>query len=288
MYTKALFLLFICTIQVIAQPNDHPWFKTKKLNESVWYISDGDADNIYLIVGRDSAMLIDTGIGLANLRSYVRKITRLPLIVVNTHSHPDHTGGSYQFDKVYCHPADVDMINFFNSKEMRKRIAPTMGGIQLADSLKFPLKDSLFTLHLAPVADKRTFNLGDRLIEVVHVPGHTPGSICLLDHKDKYLYTGDNDNILVWLHPQDALPLDVYLTSLEKLSNRNKEFHTLMPGHGAPIDNKFIGEQIECVKTIIAGKCTGEPYDSFVGKGLVCSFQRAKVVYDPAKITSKK
>jgi len=280
------FILVLISIQSWAQSNPNPWFSTKKLNNNVWRITDGDIDNVYLIIGRDSAMLIDTGLGFANLKTFVSTLTTLPLIVVNTHSHPDHTGSSFQFEKVYCHGDDVQMIRFFSSKDIRKGSFKNMGGMRVPDSLRIPVKDSLYTVNLAAVKDKHIFDLGDRQIEVIHVPGHTPGSICLLDRKDKYLYTGDNDNILVWLHPQDALPLDVYLKSLEKLQSRTNEFNTLLPGHGDPIDNKFIAEQIGCVKSIISGKCKGDPYDSFVGKGLVCSFNRAKVVYDPAKISS--
>ncbi|HEY5918259.1 MAG TPA: MBL fold metallo-hydrolase [Chryseolinea sp.] len=287
MKCRNVLLLALISIQLSAQTNPNPWFTTKKLNDKVWRISDGDIDNIYLITGRDSAMLIDTGLGFADLKRFVRTITTLPLIVVNTHSHPDHTGSSFQFEKVYCHANDAEMIRFFSSKDIRKGSFKNMGGMRVPDSLRIPVKDSLYFVNLAFVKDKHTFNLGDRKIEVIHVPGHTPGSICLLDQKDKYLYTGDNDNILVWLHPQDALPLDVYLKSLEKLQNRVADYNTLLPGHGDPIDNKFIGEQIECVKSIINGKCKGEPYDSFVGKGQVCSFKRAKVVFDPAKITSR-
>ena len=282
-----IFLLVLVSVQLLAQSNPTPWFTTKKLNDNVWRITDGDIDNVYLIVGRDSAMLIDTGLGFADLKRFVSTLTKLPLIVVNTHSHPDHTGSSFQFEKVYCHADDGQMIKFFGSKDFRKASFKNMGGIRVPDSLRITVKDSLYSVNLAFVRDKHSFNLGDRKIEVIHVPGHTPGSICLLDHKDKYLYTGDNNNILVWLHPQDALPLDIYLTSLEKLEQRVRDFNTLQPGHGDPIDSKFIAEQIECVKSIISGKCKGDPYDSFVGKGLVCSFNRAKVVYDPAKISSR-
>ena len=280
-------LLVLVSFQLLAQSNSNPWFNAKKLNDHVWRIADGDIDNVYLITGRDSAMLIDTGLGFADLKRFVRTITTLPLIVVNTHSHPDHTGSSFQFERVYCHADDAQMIKFFSSKEFRKGSFKNMGGMRVPDSLRIPVKDSLYAVNLAFVKDKHSFNLGDRNIEVIHVPGHTPGSICLLDHKDKYLYTGDNDNILVWLHPQDALPLDIYLKSLEKLQSRVTEYTTLLPGHGDAIDNKFISEQIECVKSIISGKCKGDPYDSFVGKGFVCSFKRAKVVYDPAKISSQ-
>jgi hydroxyacylglutathione hydrolase len=265
----------------------HPWFRLEKINDKVWRIADGDIDNIYLIEGKDSALLIDNGTGAANLRDYIKSITTLPLIVVNTHAHPDHTGSINQFEKIHAHPDDFETIRFFSTKEMRANLAVTMGLNRVPDSLKFHINDSSYMPVLAPVSDGHVFDLGDRTVEVIHVPGHTKGSICLLDHKDKLLYTGDNNNTLVWLHPQDALPLEIYLTSLQKLEDREKQFTTLLPGHGAAIDKAFIGEQIECTKRIISGKCVGKPYDSFVGKGLVCAYKGAQVVYDPAKIKLK-
>src|SRR5688572_23045533 len=288
-FTVFIFLIAYTGQSVQAQKINqaHPWFRLEKINDKVWRIADGDIDNIYLIQGKDSALLIDNGTGAANLRDYIKSITTLPLIVVNTHSHPDHTGSINQFEKIHAHPDDFEMIRFFSTKEMRANLAVTMGLNRVPDSLKFHINDSSYMPVLAPVSDGHVFDLGDRTVEVIHVPGHTKGSICLLDHKDKLLYTGDNNNTLVWLHPQDALPLEIYLKSLQKLDDRKKQFTTLLPGHGAPIDKAFIGEQIECTKSIISGKCVGKPYDSFVGKGLVCACKGAQVVYDPAKIKVK-
>jgi hydroxyacylglutathione hydrolase len=288
LFVLTLFLSVQLYCHAQSASSQHPWFKAKKINEKVWRISDGDIDNIYLIEGRDSALLIDTGIGAADLNAFVKSITSIPVIVVNTHSHPDHSGGDQQFAKVYAHPDDFKMLRFFGTPELRRNTMKMMGGSRVPDSLKFHLRDSLYYPVLIPVEDGKIFDLGDRKIEVIHVPGHTPGSICLFDHKDKVVYTGDNDNGLVWLHPQDALPLDVYLKSLQKLQRRDKEFSTLFPGHGEPVDKTFIQEQIACAEEIIGGKCVGKPYDSFVGKGLVCGYKRAQIAYDPTKIKSKK
>jgi glyoxylase-like metal-dependent hydrolase (beta-lactamase superfamily II) len=287
-----IFMLSPMTItQLSGQPPEtieHPWFKLMKINENVWRISDRDIDNIYLITGRDSALLIDSGIGAANLARFVKSITNLPLIIVNTHSHPDHSGSNHQFSKVHAHPDDFNMLRFFGTKAMRTGTDKAMDRNPLPDSLIFNVTDTLYYPKLAPVKEGHRFNLGGREIEVIHVPGHTPGSICLLDRKDKSLYTGDNDNTLVWLHSQDALPLETYLQSLNKLRQRRNEFTTLYPAHGDPIDKEFIDEQIACAQQIIAGKCEGKPYDSSVGKGLVCGFKRAQIVYDPAKIKVKR
>jgi hydroxyacylglutathione hydrolase len=280
-------LLPALTLPLCAQQL-HPWFKVKQISNSVWRISDNDIDNIYLIAGRDSALLIDNGVGAVNLRDFIPTLTNLPLIVVNTHAHPDHTGSNHQFKRVRAHEDEIEGVRFFGTKEMRATMAKAMtpGGQSppLADSILFHISDSLYTPTLLPFADGHIFELGNRKIQVIHVPGHTKGSICLLDQQEKLLFTGDNNNMLVWLHPQDAQPLETYLHSLRKLWSREKEYVTLYPGHGEPIDKAFITEQIRCVEDIIAGACAGKPYDSFVGKGLLCSYKRAKVAYDPAKI----
>lgn len=284
--------LMLLTSQLYAQQgsvlNTHPWYKVKKINDRVWCIKDGDIDNMYLIEGKDSALLFDTGLGAANLRDFVRSLTSLPLIVVNSHSHPDHSGSDYQFPKVYAHPKDFDMIRFFTRNQIRKGGMMNLVSVRIPDSLKFPATDTLYSVNLAPIEDKHIFDLGDRMLEVILVPGHTPGSICLLDHEDKLLFTGDNDNTLVWLQPRDAMPLEIYLQSLKKINSRAREFTTLLPGHGEPIDADFIKDQITCAEQIISGQCVGKPYQSFAGNGLVCGYQRAQIVYDPAKIKVNK
>ncbi len=272
--------------QAFGQPSTasfpHPWFQVDNLRDGVWRIAEGDIDNMYLIAGRDSAMLIDTGLGVANLRDFVTTITPLPLIVINTHAHLDHSGGSFQFRKVYAHPDDFDMIRFYGKKQFRKYTIANLMKFDLPDSLRFPVSDSLYNVFLVPVHDGQIFDLGERRIEVIHTPGHTAGSICLLDHRDGVLYSGDTNDGLSCLHRPDALPLEVYMQSLKKLLNRT-EFYTIYPGHDLPYDRAFIKEQIECVRQIIAGECVGVPYESLAG-ARVCGYGRARVAYDPEKI----
>ena len=80
-----LSILFALTANLEAQ-----WFRVTEVAEKVWLIDDHQAANIYLVEGSDSALIIDTGLGVADLVSTVKKLTGKPLIVVNTHGHPDH------------------------------------------------------------------------------------------------------------------------------------------------------------------------------------------------------
>ena len=91
-----LSILFALTANLEAQ-----WFRVTEVAEKVWLIDDHQAANIYLVEGNDSALIIDTGIGVADLVSTVKGLTGKPLIVVNTHGHPDHCGANYQFDTLF-------------------------------------------------------------------------------------------------------------------------------------------------------------------------------------------
>src|SRR5437867_7145868 len=73
------------------------WFGAEQIAPKTWLISDNHVDDIYLLEGKDSTLLIDAGLGLADLKDFVQTLTSKPLIIVNTHAHPDHSGGDFQF-----------------------------------------------------------------------------------------------------------------------------------------------------------------------------------------------
>jgi hydroxyacylglutathione hydrolase len=264
------------------------WFTAKPVAEKVLRIDDHGSDNMYLVEGKDKALLIDTGLGVADLAGFVKSLTALPVIVVNTHGHPDHAGGNFQFSRVYAHPSDFELIKRFTSGEYRAGTVQRM--LQESPGLAtFILKDSSDLKLPAPVSAREgdVFDLGGRILEVIETPGHTPGSICLLDAGNRLLFTGDNDNSLVWLFLKDCLPLEMYLQTLRKVQARSGEFDTLLPGHGDPIDKSFIGEQIACAENILSGACKGEPYKSFAGDALLCSYKRAGIAFNPENLRVK-
>jgi hydroxyacylglutathione hydrolase len=231
--------------------------ESRLVAEKTWCINDRDIDNLYLVEGEERAAVIDTGIGQADMFRHIRTITALPLIAVNTHGHLDHAGGDYQFPEVHAHPSDFDLIRQVLSA--RDRPQPSLKPIREGDGLA----------------------LGGRTLEVLETPGHTKGSIALLDVKQRFLFAGDDCNDDVWLFLKECLPLEVYLQTLRKLLTRTAENATLLPGHGLPRGRSFIAEQIVCAERILSGECRGEPYETFAGSGLLCKYQRAGIAYNP-------
>jgi len=256
------------------------WFTVNEVSEKVWIINDHNIDNIYLIEGKDSAMLIDNGSGIADLVSFVKKITDKPLIVMITHGHPDHCGSDYQFEKVYIHPADSAAARALNLPGTRKNMAAgMMGDATLAPEEVY--SGPIYNTQFLPVVEGQIFNIGGRFIKVWEAKGHTPGEICLLDIGKKFLFTGDNNNILVWLFLRGCSPLSKYLVTLEKQNERLAEFDTIFPGHGPQMTSDFILDQISCVKSILNGTCDIKNYESFGDNAKICTYGRASVAFNP-------
>lgn len=271
------------------QANPSSWFQATKAGQGVWTISDHGSDNMYLVEGRDQALLIDTGLGVARLSAFVKTLTTRPVIVVNTHGHPDHAGGNFEFKAVYAHPADFAAIRQLGTKEARTRAAQNMAkGAPAPDMISVEEAAKAPQAELLPVEDGHVFDLGGRRLEVIETPGHTPGEIVLLDAANKALFTGDNSNSLVWLFLPNSRPLEVYLQSLKKLRKRAGEFTTIYPGHGTPLPASFIGEQIACVESILDGSAKSEPQHYFAGDAMVARYKTAAVAYNPDNLRVRK
>jgi glyoxylase-like metal-dependent hydrolase (beta-lactamase superfamily II) len=278
---KLLLLILIIAFPAIkSSAQNAGWYSVKEVAPKVWQIGDHGADNMYLIEGNDIAMLVDTGLGAADLASLVKKLSSKPLIIVNTHGHMDHAGANYQFKKVYVHPRDSAAARASNTTQSRQGSSNTMlQGNKPAEAEVY--KGKVEHTRLVDLKDGTIFNLGGRHIEVIWTPGHTPGEICLLDKENKLLFTGDNNNTLVWLFLGNCTPLHEYLLSLEKQAKRISEFTTIFPGHGEPIPSDFINDQVACVKGILDKKLEAKPYKSFAGNAMVSISGRASVAFNP-------
>ena len=265
------------------------WFSATQVSEGVWAINDNNSDNIYLVEGNDKALLIDTGLGVAKLSDFVRTLTTKPLLVVNTHGHPDHAGGNFQFKEVHAHPADFGAIKQVGNKESRSQAASNMAtGTPGPDMVSIEEAVNAPEAELLPIKAGYVFDLGGRKLEVIETPGHTPGEVVLLDASNKAVFSGDNNNVLVWLFLPTSMPLETYLESLKNLQARSSEFDTIYPGHGGPLPNTFISEQIACVEGILDGSIKSEPQKFFAGEAMVAKYKSASVAYDPENLRANK
>jgi hydroxyacylglutathione hydrolase len=204
--------------------------------------------NCYLVVGKDRALLIDTGCGIGNLKSTVEEITDLPVDVVLTHAHCDHAGGVGWYESFFVHEADCDFVYRILSSGLAARtiLGKTASKSDLA---KLPFKSKSLT-----ISNGHVFELGGRSISVIHTPGHTRGSIVLLDDKHKIMFTGDDINPFLLMCLPGCTSLKEWLTGGEKILELSKEY-TAYYGHAEGLQT---AEQMEktmnYVRDILASK----------------------------------
>ncbi len=202
---------------------------------------------IWLVEGTDSALLIDTGLGLGDLRAEVEELTKLPCKVVNTHGHGDHSGGNYQFPHVYMHK------NALPSAERSLEMTEIFAAPEELDSIRQQMDDHKSRLFFIKEGD--VFDLGGRKLEVIETPGHTPGDITLFDRDHGLLFSGDCmlKSMDVLLVVPQALSVACYAESMKKLTALDgvKGFCS---GHDCCImPRSFLQDCAECAEEIVSG-----------------------------------
>ncbi len=159
-------------------------YTVKEVLKNVYQIQEPEGFSATLIIGTEKALIFDTMSGRGDLKSLIREMTDLPLIVVNSHGHYDHIAGNVQFDQCYMHKADWDLL--------KNSIGRYPG---LSDDLKFSCRQVLRWLSqegsLQPVFPKQHISLGNLNFQVISLKGHTPGSIGLYCDSLNLLLSGD-------------------------------------------------------------------------------------------------
>jgi len=257
------------------------WFNLNEIKDGVWFISDKTGANCYLVEGDTKSLLIDTGWGLADLSELVGSITSLPVNVVFTHGHPDHVNGAFQFSDLYIKSEDKKLMEMFYVKETREQIINRFREILPSD---FSI-DGWVSAHItdpSPVSDGYIFDLGNRKLKVIECPGHTAGSICLLDIKDGILFSGDS--LLakpVLMNLETSLGLKTYLKSIKYVNTFADDFNIILSGHDdKPVDPIVIGELINGVSDIIHGKIEGKIEKTRFGDVLGYKFVHTAINYN--------
>jgi glyoxylase-like metal-dependent hydrolase (beta-lactamase superfamily II) len=234
------------------------WFYTKKLATGVWAIREPNhviGVISYLVIGRNQAVLIDTGMGIANIRNIVEGLTRLPVLVVNTHAHFDHIGDNYRFEQIAIHEAE--------SKHIEKGIEPGYLAelVELGtfnDSPPEGFSAQNYQIHPSQptkiLKDGEKILLGNHSLEIIHTPGHSPGSICLWEREKGWLFSGDtvfDGRIRIQLPDSDFC---AYQESIDRLVGIVPNLHAVFPAHGeSPLEPEIILKIAAAFKVIVKG-----------------------------------
>lgn len=197
----------------------HEWFDVRELERGVWLLAEPGHVNSFLVEGDDLAVLVDTGLGVGDIRAVVERLSGKPVLVVNSHHHFDHAGGNGSFTDVAIHRTGEALLaadppeglaagymayverlldawpayreaddRFFHLLTSETLVRPLPEGF---DPATYAIRPSRATRVLD---DGEEIDLGGRTLRVLHTPGHSPDCICLLDEENGLLFGGDTVN----------------------------------------------------------------------------------------------
>ncbi|WP_455716015.1 MBL fold metallo-hydrolase [Anaerosporobacter sp.] len=208
------------------------WFAIDQIDKDTYIISEykhWEETHAYLLNGTESSLLIDTGLGIMNIYNEVIKLTGKPITAVTTHVHWDHIGGLRYFPKFYVHKDEVNWLSGEFPLTLEQVRVSVVERCELPK--EFDINDySIFQGTATRVLkDNDTIDIGGRLIQVLHTPGHSPGHMCFYEKDKRYLFTGDlvyKDTLFAYYPSTDP---QAYLHSIERIAKL--KVNRVFPAH---------------------------------------------------------
>ncbi|WP_449281619.1 MBL fold metallo-hydrolase [Leucobacter sp.] len=237
------------------------WYRTEEERPGLIRITERFVDeflqaNLWLVRGEERAILVDCGLGIVPLLPLVRRLAGGDCPVVLSHGHLDHAGAAHEFAERWGHGADdprTERRLSLLTAEHRGDLGLPKDGIDgagdwLLSGIPRPGYDPrAYRQRAAPLTrrlrDGERIDLGGTVLEVLHLPGHTPGSLALYDRDRGELYSGDvvYDDVLLDSLPESDPP--AYERSLRRL--RGIPVERVLPGHGATFGRTRLHEIID-------------------------------------------
>jgi glyoxylase-like metal-dependent hydrolase (beta-lactamase superfamily II) len=247
------------------------WFARERVGEGIWHLWEPFADpfvrcNIWFVRGRDRALLVDTGLGVASLLEAARDLFEQPTLALATHYHFDHTGSLHEFTERLAHRAGVAYLatpgaiggslrrDAFDAASLEPYRA---AGYDLPEDLLAAWPTPGFdpdAYEVRPCAPTRVLDdgdvieLGDRAFDVMHLPGHSPDSIGLFEAATGTLFSGDAVYDGPLLDGSPDSDVGAYVATMERL--RALPVEVVHGGHEASFGRERL---IELCNAYIAG-----------------------------------
>lgn len=269
--------------------------RIQQIEPGLWAMDEIGRTTVFLCAGNRKALLLDTGFGLHNWKQIIGNLCPgLEICAVNTHAHGDHIGGNDQFDHIWVGLQDCKAAAAgLTAAETESFRSHFLSECPLLKEEEKKAWHPAPCRKIVPLHDGDIFDLGGKVLEVLETPGHTRGSICLLDKSNGNLFTGDLMLTWnVWGHLPESAPLEVYGHSIHRL--RLLQPQRIFPSHGKDINPsgwpwweigpEIIGIYDDGIQKTIAGEIPCKPYSCFLGEGLLAEFTVGGITYRSDRI----
>jgi glyoxylase-like metal-dependent hydrolase (beta-lactamase superfamily II) len=174
------------------------WYRVRRLDDGVTWIDEPFVKefyrcNVWHVRGRERDLLVDSGWGVVSLREHIPLVTEKPLVALASHTHFDHMAGHHEFPERWVHRAEALPLA---APTRRNTLVEPYVTDEVFDALPpEPYRSTTYCPKAAPATrlleDGDVVDLGDRVFEVVHTPGHSPGGIALFERATGILFSGD-------------------------------------------------------------------------------------------------
>ncbi len=247
-------------------PVSDPWFEVYEVAPRVFAIYEPhqfEETISYLILGGKEALLFDTGMGMSDLKKVVAALTHLPIIVLNSHTHNDHVGSNWQFERIYAMNTDFTRQNARGSRDDAQA---EIGADEICGSLPKGFDSKNYVTRPWKITSYTRggdrMDLGGRQLEVLATPGHTPDAISLLDRANGLLFTGDTYYPApIWLYRPET-DLDAYEASIRRLAALAPDLKVVLGSHNIPVAApSVLPRLVTAFEAVRAGKVKPIPAD---------------------------
>tara|TARA_R110002073_G_scaffold336365_1_gene532543 strand:- start:11707 stop:12483 length:777 start_codon:yes stop_codon:yes gene_type:complete len=235
----------------MALPVATRWFERRKIDDDITLLWEPHVVplmrcNIWHVRGRDRDLVVDTGMGVASLVTEMQDLVDKPVSAVATHGHADHIGSHHEFDHVLAHPAEAKSLASPQMDSLEPIVAWGQEAIDAVIEAGYEVDSPYFVTALPPgvmlegfrqtpakvtrlVDEGDIVDIGNRHFEVLHLPGHSPGSIALWEAKTGTLFSGDAIYDGPLLDQLDDSDISVYCKTMERLLEL--PVHVVHAGH---------------------------------------------------------
>ena len=213
------------------------WYRVDKLSDDVSLITEIHVAewlrcNIWHIRGDQRDLVIDSGMGLRPLKKEIAELSEKPVVYVSSHSHFDHMGGAHEFETRLAHRSEAEIHQ-----------SPTWDNTGAGPFIRTETLTALpyenyrfdeYRIQPAPltgyVDEGDAIDLGNRHFQVLHLPGHSPGSIALWEEVTGTLFSGDVVYDGELFDGEDEIHRELYRAGLQRL--REWPVNRVYGGHG--------------------------------------------------------